>query len=84
MTDESRSLLYQRLVERGMSVRKLAEESGIHRNTLNNLFNGAQVNLQAKSIEKIVLTLELPSNDVLKIFIPIVKLDKPGRYKTSI
>ena len=68
MTDESRSLLYQRLIETGMSVRKLAEESGIHRNTLNNLFNGAQVNLQAKSIEKIVLTLELPSNDVLKIF----------------
>ena len=68
MLNESRSLLYQRLVERGMSVRKLAEESGIHRNTLNNLFNGAQVNLQAKSIEKIVLTLELPSNDVLKIF----------------
>ena len=68
MSEESRSLLYQRLVERGMSVRKLAEESGIHRNTLNNLFNGPQVNLQAKSIEKIVLTLELPSNDVLKIF----------------
>ena len=74
MTDESRSLLYQRLVESGMSVRKLAEESGIHRNTLNNLFNGAQVNLQAKSIEKIVLTLELPSNDVLKIFHPYCKI----------
>ena len=74
MTDESRSLLYQRLIERGMSVRKLAEESGIHRNTLNNLFNGAQVNLRAKSIEKIVLTLELPSNDVLKIFHPYCKI----------
>ena len=74
MSEESRSLLHQRLIERGMSVRKLAEESGIHRNTLNNLFNGAQVNLQAKSIEKIVLTLELPSNDVLKIFHPYCKI----------
>ena len=74
MTDESRSLLYQRLVENGWTVCALAEESGIHRNTLNNLFNGAQVNLQAKSIEKIVLTLELPSNDVLKIFHPYCKI----------
>ena len=74
MSEESRSLLYQRLVERGMSVRKLAEESGIHRNTLNNLFNGAQVNLQAKSIEKIVLALKLEPNDVLKIFHPYCKI----------
>ena len=74
MTDESRSLLYQRLVERGMSVRKLAEESGIHRNTLNNLFNGDVVNLQSKSIEKIVIALKLSPKDILIIFHPYCRI----------